>query len=88
MTSATPQPRSFFERTTHAFGVLHDVGLLSPRFLVSMLRGAREAGASTALGVVAGRHHRGDAASIIDDAGTTSFADLHTRTLSIANALS
>jgi fatty-acyl-CoA synthase len=87
MSNANTPSRGIIGRTTHALGVLSDVGLLSPRFLVSVLRGAREAGPSTAIGVLAGHYHRGDAPSIIDDAGTTSFAELRRRTLSIAQGL-
>lgn len=87
MSPAIPPPREIFDRATHALGVLNDVGLLSPRYLFSMARGVFESGPSTALGVIGGHYYRGEEASIIDDAGTTSFAELRSRSLSIAQGL-
>jgi acyl-CoA synthetase (AMP-forming)/AMP-acid ligase II len=87
MPAAIPPLREFFDRTTHALGVLNDVGVLSPRYIVSMARGVFESGPSTALGVIGGHYYRGDEASIIDDAGETSFAELRERSLSIAQGL-
>ena len=87
MAPATPRLRDFFDRSTHALGVLNDVGLLSPRFAVSMARGIFEAGPSSAASVIVGDHYRGEETSIIDDAGTTSFAGLRSRCLSIAHGL-
>jgi acyl-CoA synthetase (AMP-forming)/AMP-acid ligase II len=87
MPTAIPQLREIIERTTRTFGVLNDVGLLSPRFILSMARGIYETGPSTASGVIGGHYYRGKQASIIDDAGTTSFAELRSRSLSIAQGL-
>jgi len=87
MPAAIPQLREIVERTTHAFGVLNDVGLLSPRYVVSMTRGVFETGPSTASGVIGGHYYRGKEPSIIDDAGTTSFTELRSRSLSIAQGL-
>ena len=87
MPPAIPQLREFIERTTHAFGVLNDVGLLSPRFVASMARGVVETGPSTASGVIGGHYYRGKEPSVIDDAGTTSFTELRSRSLSIAQGL-
>ena len=87
MPTAIPQLRKIIDRTSHAFGVLSDVGLLSPRFMLSMPRGIYETGPSTASGVIGGRYYRGREASIIDDAGTTSFEELRSRSLSIAQGL-
>jgi len=87
MPAAIPQLREIVERTTHAFGVLNDVGLLSPRYVVSMARGVFETGPSTASGVIGGHYYRGKEPSIIDDAGTTSFTELRSRSLSIAQGL-
>ena len=81
------QIRKLFDRTSHTLGVFNDVGLLSPHYIVSMVRAAFEAGPSTAIGVMGGRHYRGHDASIIDDTGTTSFIELHERSLSIAQGL-
>ena len=87
MSAGTPRSRGFVERSVHAIGVMRDVGLLSPSFVVSLVRGAREGGQSTATGVAAGHYLRRDQVSIIDDHGTTSFSELRTRTLSIAQGL-
>jgi len=87
MSAGTPRSRGFVERSVHAIGVLRDVGLLSPSFVVSLVRGAREGGQSTATGVAAGHYLRRDQVSIIDDRGTTSFSELRTRILSIAQGL-
>jgi len=87
MPTAIPQLRKIIDRTTHTFGVLNDVGLLSPRFMLSMARGIYETGPSTASGVIGGHYYRGREASIIDDAGTTSFDELRSRSLSIAQGL-
>jgi fatty-acyl-CoA synthase len=87
MPPAIPQLRKIVDRTTHAFGVLNDVGLLSPRYVVSMARGVFETGPSTASGVIGGHYYRGREPSIIDDAGTTSFTELRSRSLSIAQGL-
>ncbi len=87
MSTAIPQLPEIIARASHAFGVLNDVGLLSPRFMLSMARGIFETGPSTASGVIGGHYYRGDEASIIDDAGTTSFAELRSRSLSIAQGL-
>ena len=87
MPAAIPQLRKIIDRSTRAFGVLNDVGLLSPRFFVSMARGIFETGPSAASGVIGGHYYRGKEASIIDDAGTTSFAELRSRSLSIAQGL-
>ncbi len=87
MPAAIPRLREIIDRTTHALGVLNDVGLLSPRFMVSMARGVLETGPSTASGVIGGDYYRGKEASIIDDAGRTSFAELRSRSLSIAQGL-
>ena len=85
--SAPPPPTNVVGRMTRTFDVLWRVGLLSPRFVTSTLRGAYEAGPSTGIGVSAGHYFRGDAASIIDDNGSTSFSELRARVLSIANGL-
>lgn len=87
MPTAIPQLRKIIDRTTHTFGVLNDVGLLAPRFMLSMARGIYETGPSTASGVIGGHYYRGREASIIDDAGTTSFDELRSRSLSIAQGL-
>ena len=87
MPQQNPPVLDFLKRSAHALGVLNDVGLLSPRYMISMARGARESGQSTAIGVFSGRHYRGSQTAIIDDAGTTTFAQLRTRTLSIAQGL-
>ncbi|MFP6654997.1 MAG: AMP-binding protein [Myxococcota bacterium] len=79
--------RDWVDRSSHTFGVLQGAGLLSPRYLFSMARGIQEAGPSSVSGIFGGRFFRGAAPSIIDDAGTTSFAQLRTRTLSIAQGL-
>ena len=79
--------REMMERTTRAMGVLGDTGLYSPSYVFSMARGIHEAGPSTASGVFGGHHLRGAEPAIIDDSGTTSFAQLRTRTLSIAQGL-
>ena len=52
-----------------------------------MARGIFETGPSAASGVIGGHYYRGKEASIIDDAGTTSFAELRSRSLSIAQGL-
>ncbi len=87
MPQKNPPVLDFLKRSAHALGVLNDVGLLSPSYMISMARGARESGPSTAIGVFGGRHYRGSQTAIIDDAGTTTFAQLRTRTLSIAQGL-
>lgn len=87
MPSSISPIREFLGRTTHALGVLNDVGLLSPRFIVSLIRGGLETGPGTAIGIAGGHYYRGDEASIIDDNGTTSFAELRRRCLSIAQGL-
>lgn len=87
MPTAIPPLREIIERTTRTFGVLNDVGLLSPRFILSMARGIYETGPSTASGVIGGHYYRGKESSIIDDSGTTSFAELRSRSLSIAQGL-
>jgi len=87
MTASPPSAKNLIQRAAHNFGVLRDVGLLSPRFLASMARGAIEAGPSPAIGVLAGHHLRGSEPAVIDDAGTTSFEELRNRTLSIAQGL-
>lgn len=87
MPPARPSIRSLIQRSTHALGVLGDVGILSPRFLISMARGIHETGLSAASGVFGGRFFRDAEPAIIDDSGTTSFAQLRTRTLSIAQGL-
>ncbi len=74
-------------RAAHAFGVLSDVGLLSPRFLVSIVRGALAAGPSSAIGVLGGHYHRGSEPAIIDDKGTIGFTELRDRCFSIAQGL-
>ena len=88
MPQADPQAdRGFLARATHALGVLGDVGLLSPRFVYSMVRGAVEAGPSAAIGVLAGHHYRGDEAALVDDRGPVTFTELRDRSRSIAQGL-
>jgi fatty-acyl-CoA synthase len=87
MSATTPRIRGFIQRGAHALGVLNDVGLLSPRYIAAMTRGAFETGPSAASGVIGGHYYRGNAPAIIDDAGTTSFTELRKRSLSIAQGL-
>ncbi len=87
MRTATPRIRGLIQRGAHALGVLNDVGLLSPRYIAAMARGAFEAGPSAATGVIGGHYYRGKAPAIIDDAGTTSFSELRKRSFSIAQGL-
>jgi fatty-acyl-CoA synthase len=87
MPPSRPSIRGLIGSSIHALGVLNDVGVLSPQFLVSMARGIHETGPSAASGIFGGRFLRGAEPAIIDDSGTTSFAQLRTRTLSIAQGL-
>ncbi len=85
VSARTPAGSIGFAR--HAFDVLRGVGILSPRFITSVLRSVRETGPSPAMGVLAGHHLRGAEPSIICDAGTTSFSELRSRSISIAQGL-
>ncbi len=87
MSAAPPRISRFIQRGAHTLGVLNDVGLLSPRFLAAMARGIFETGPNAASGVIGGYYYRRNEPSIIDDAGTTSFAELRRRSLSIAQGL-
>ena len=87
MPSTTPDPMRLLRRGAQTLRVLGGAGLLSPGYLAAMTRAAIEGGPGPAMGVLAGHHYRGRAASIVDDAGTTTFSDLRRRSLSIAQGL-
>ncbi len=88
MTSAQAPQRGLVARTTHAARVFHQLGVLSPSFFVSLVRGGLAAGAGNpAAGVVTGRHYRGDQPAIVDEAGGTTFNELYDRTQRIAQGL-
>ena len=58
MSAAPLETRGSFARYSHAFRVLNAAGLMSPRFLFSVMRGVREAGATSG-GIAGGHYYRG-----------------------------
>lgn len=87
MPTESPGLSRFVKRGAHAFRVLNRVGVLSPRYVAAMTRGAIESGPSLAVGVIGGHYYRGRAPAVIDDSGTTTFSELRRRSLSIAQGL-
>ena len=75
------------ERGRRAFRALHKAGLLQPRFLVSMGRGAARHGGSFGAVIAGARLLRGDETAIVDDAGSLTFRELEDRVLKIAQGL-
>jgi len=87
MPTESPRLGRIVKRGAHTFRVLNRVGILSPRYVAAMTRGAIESGPSLAVGVVGGHYYRGRAPAVIDDSGTTTFSELRRRSLSIAQGL-
>jgi len=82
-----PKAEGRLARAWLTFRVLHDSGLLEPRFLASSIAGLRRYGRTTGGSLLAASRRRPDAIALVDDHGSLTFAELWERSQRLAQGL-